>query len=120
MLDDVILVEKSTVPIGTFKMIMGIIQATSIKSNKGKYIVASNPEFLAEGTAVKDLMKPDRVILGSSEDRNISKLSALYEYVGKEKLIYTNNASAELSKLAANCFLAQRVSSINSIAILCE
>ncbi len=120
MLDNVILVEKSTVPIGTFKMIMGIIQATSVKSNRGKYVIASNPEFLAEGTAVRDLMTPDRVILGCAEDRDISKLSTLYEYAGKEKLIYTNNASAELSKLAANCFLAQRVSSINSIAIICE
>lgn len=99
---------------------MGVIHATSIKSNKSKYTVASNPEFLAEGTAVNDLMKPDRVILGSMENTDISKLSNLYEYVGKEKIIFTNNASAELSKLAANCFLAQRVSSINSIAILCE
>jgi len=66
MLENVILVEKSTVPIGTFKMILGIIDATSIKNNRDKYVIASNPEFLAEGTAVKDLMKPDRVILGAA------------------------------------------------------
>jgi UDPglucose 6-dehydrogenase len=65
-------------------------------------------------------MKPDRIVLGHREDVDISKLSSLYEYAGKEKIIFTNNSSAELSKLAANCFLAQRVSSINSIAILCE
>ena len=82
--------------------------------------MASNPEFLAEGTAVNDLMKPDRVILGSVDHRDISKLANLFNYAGEERLIFTNNASAELSKLAANCFLAQRVSSINSIAILCE
>lgn len=83
MLENVILVEKSTVPIGTFKMILGIIEATSTKANKDKYVIASNPEFLAEGTAVNDLMKPDRVILGAAEDRDISRLSTLYEYVGK-------------------------------------
>jgi UDPglucose 6-dehydrogenase len=82
--------------------------------------VASNPEFLAEGTAVNDLMKPDRVIMGSMQGKDISKLANLFRYAGEKKLIFTNNASAELSKLAANCFLAQRVSSINSIAILCE
>lgn len=65
MVDQVILVEKSTVPIGTYQMIMGIIEATSIPENRHKYVVASNPEFLAEGTAVNDLMKPDRVILGN-------------------------------------------------------
>ena len=65
-------------------------------------------------------MKPDRVIIGSAETKDIYKLANLFSYVGENRIIYTNNASAELSKLAANCFLAQRVSSINSIAILCE
>ena len=59
------MVEKSTVPIGTSKMILSIINATSIEQNRGKFTGASNPEFLAEGTAVNDLMKPDRVIMGS-------------------------------------------------------
>lgn len=83
MTNNVILVEKSTVPIGTFKMIMGIIQATSDKANVEKYTIASNPEFLAEGTAVADLMKPDRVIMGSIEGHSIERLSRLYEYAGK-------------------------------------
>ena len=65
MLDNVILVEKSTVPIGTARMITNIIEAVSIRENVSKYVVTSNPEFLAEGTAVRDLMKPDRVIIGA-------------------------------------------------------
>ena len=83
-------------------------------------MVSSNPEFLAEGTAVRDLMKPDRVIIGSRAGDTIANLVNLYGYVAHEKIILTNQFSSELSKLVANCFLAQRVSSINSIAILCE
>ena len=120
MLNNVILVEKSTVPIGTARMITDIIQAVSIKENISKYVVTSNPEFLAEGTAVKDLLKPDRVIIGSRQGDNIDNLVGLYGYVDNSKIILTNQHSSELSKLVANCFLAQRVSSINSIAILCE
>lgn len=63
-------------------MILSIINATSVESNRGKFVVASNPEFLAEGTAVKDLMKPDRVILGSMENKDITRLANLYKYVG--------------------------------------
>lgn len=93
----------------------------SIEENKGKFVIASNPEFLAEGSAINDLMSPDRVILGSPSSQNelISSLAQLYGYV-KDKIIFTNQSSSEMSKLVANCFLAQRVSSINSIAILCE
>ena len=120
MLNNVILVEKSTVPIGTARMITDIIQAVSIKENISKYVVTSNPEFLAEGTAVKDLLKPDRVIIGSRQGDNIDNLVGLYGYVDNSKIILTNQHSSELSKLVANCFLAQRVSSINSLAILCE
>lgn len=75
---------------------------------------------MAEGTAVRDLMKPDRVIIGSRAGDEIANLVNLYGFVPKEKIILTNQHSSELSKLVANCFLAQRVSSINSIAILCE
>lgn len=71
MLDNVILVEKSTVPIGTARMITNIIEAVSIRENVSKYVVTSNPEFLAEGTAVRDLMKPDRVIIGARADDTI-------------------------------------------------
>lgn len=115
-----ILVEKSTVPIGTSKMIETLISQVSIEQNKSKYVVASNPQFLAEGSAINDLMFPDRVILGEREGDNIENLVELYHYVDKSKIIMTNQASSQLSKLVANCFLAQRVSSINSISILCE
>uniref|UniRef100_A0A9J8ANT0 UDP-glucose 6-dehydrogenase n=2 Tax=Cyprinus carpio TaxID=7962 RepID=A0A9J8ANT0_CYPCA len=87
--------------------------------------VLSNPEFLAEGTAVKDLKDPDRVLIGGDEtpegQRAISALCAVYEHwVPKSRIITTNTWSSELSKLAANAFLAQRISSINSISALCE
>jgi UDPglucose 6-dehydrogenase len=75
-------------------MIDGIINATSIEKNRLKFTVASNPEFLAEGTAVNDLMKPDRVVLGHQKDRSIESLSRLYDYAGKDRVIFTNNASA--------------------------
>ena len=119
-MNPVILVEKSTVPIGTAAMITDIIMAISIEENKSKYVVVSNPEFLAEGSAVKDIDNPDKVILGAKEGDNIDDVYNLYHYVGNEKIILTSSFSSELSKLVQNCFLAQRVSSINSIAILCE
>jgi UDPglucose 6-dehydrogenase len=120
MLDHVIIVEKSTVPIGTAEMISKIIREMSVKENISKYIITSNPEFLAEGTAVKDLMKPDRVVIGHRPEQQIDRLIDLYHYVPKDKIIVTNQYSAELSKLVNNCFLAQRISSINSISIICE
>uniref|UniRef100_A0A3B3V0Z2 UDP-glucose 6-dehydrogenase n=1 Tax=Poecilia latipinna TaxID=48699 RepID=A0A3B3V0Z2_9TELE len=87
--------------------------------------VLSNPEFLAEGTAVRDLKEPDRVLIGGDEtpegQRAIKALCAVYEHwVPKSRIITTNTWSSELSKLAANAFLAQRISSINSISALCE
>uniref|UniRef100_A0A2R8ZIR4 UDP-glucose 6-dehydrogenase n=1 Tax=Pan paniscus TaxID=9597 RepID=A0A2R8ZIR4_PANPA len=87
--------------------------------------VLSNPEFLAEGTAIKDLKNPDRVLIGGDEtpegQRAVQALCAVYEHwVPREKIFTTNTWSSELSKLAANAFLAQRISSINSISALCE
>ncbi len=82
MKNDVIIVEKSTVPIGTYEMLYTLINANSIEANKKRYTIASNPEFLAEGTAVADLIKPDRVILGSQKGANIEKLTNLFKYVG--------------------------------------
>ncbi|XP_065734014.1 UDP-glucose 6-dehydrogenase isoform X2 [Phocoena phocoena] len=87
--------------------------------------VLSNPEFLAEGTAIKDLKNPDRVLIGGDEtpegQRAVQALCAVYEHwVPREKILTTNTWSSELSKLAANAFLAQRISSINSISALCE
>jgi UDPglucose 6-dehydrogenase len=82
MKNDVVVVEKSTVPIGTYEMLYTLIDANSIEANKKRYTIASNPEFLAEGTAVADLIKPDRVILGSQKGANIDKLTNLFKYVG--------------------------------------
>lgn len=92
--DSVIIVEKSTVPIGTAKMINKIISSVSIPENKNKFIVVSNPEFLAEGTAVNDLLKPDRVVLGvKDKNLDISKIIKLYDYAS-DRIILTHSASA--------------------------
>ena len=81
----------------------------------------SNPEFLAEGTAINDLLNPDRVLIGGENETAIQSLVKIYErWVSKEKILITNVWSSELAKLTANAFLAQRISSINSIGALCE
>lgn len=117
-----IVVEKSTVPVKASESI------TKILKHLIPHIpcqVLSNPEFLAEGTAINDLLKPDRVLIGGEESeagqKAIAELSAIYEHwVPKERVITTNTWSSELSKLAANAFLAQRISSINAISAVCE
>lgn len=115
---DTIIVEKSTVPIRTAAMIKSVLRAGG-KADKVK--VLSNPEFLAEGTAVEDLSDPDRVLIGGEDEVAIQKLVDVYaNWVPREKILTTNLWSSELSKLTANAFLAQRVSSINSISALCE
>lgn len=117
-----IVIEKSTLPVKT-----ALAMEKILNSAKGKirFDVLSNPEFLAEGTAIEDLENPDRVLIGSHETRTGLKarqeLVDIYSrWVPKEKIITSNIWSAELSKLVANAFLAQRVSSINSISALCE
>ncbi len=119
---DKIVVEKSTLPVRTADSIKRILTANS---NGQKFRVLSNPEFLAEGTAIKDLLEPDRVLIGGDQDeagrQAIDALSAVYEaWLPKERILKTNVWSSELSKLTANAFLAQRISSINSISALCE
>ena len=119
---DKIVVEKSTLPVRTADAMERILNA----NEKGIHFeVLSNPEFLAEGTAVADLLKPDRVLIGSHQTkRGLAARQALVDiyahWVPREKILTSNIWSAELSKLVANAFLAQRVSSINSIAALCE
>ena len=117
-----IVVEKSTVPVKASESIIKILKhlIPHIPCQ-----VLSNPEFLAEGTAISDLLRPDRVLIGGEESeaghRAIAELGAIYEHwVPKEKIITTNTWSSELSKLAANAFLAQRISSINAISAVCE
>ena len=86
-----------------------------------KFFILSNPEFLAEGNAISDLENPDRVLIGGEDKKAIEALKAIYlNWVKENKIITTDLWSSELSKLIANAFLAQRVSSINSISALCE
>lgn len=112
-----IIVEKSTVPIRTSLSISKILSANKCC----KFDILSNPEFLAEGTAIADLDKPDRVLIGGENEEAVQALVNIYSaWVPKEKIITTNLWSSELSKLVANAFLAQRISSINAVAALCE
>lgn len=117
-----IVVEKSTVPVRTAQAIQRVLKS----NEKGlDFQVLSNPEFLAEGTAIPDLMKPDRVLIGGQQSEAglaaAAKLASIYaNWVPQEQILTTNLWSSELSKLVANAFLAQRVSSINSISALCE
>ena len=117
-----IVVEKSTLPVRTAEAIKNILENTG---NGFKFQILSNPEFLAEGTAVRDLQEPDRVLVGGESSPEgqeaISKLVDIYaNWVSKDRILTTNVWSSELSKLTANAFLAQRVSSINALSELCE
>ncbi len=119
---DKIIVEKSTVPVRTSEKIKEIL---SLYNNEVNFQILSNPEFLAEGTAMRDLETPDRVIIGGDNTAEgkmaIECLAKIYSaWVPKENILTTNLWSSELSKLTANAFLAQRISSINSLSELCE
>merc|ERR1719300_1839425 len=118
-----IVVEKSTVPVKAAESISNILQH-NIKPGV-TYQVLSNPEFLAEGTAIRDLLQPDRVLIGGEETDGgkeaIAALANVYKnWVPQERIITMNTWSSELSKLAANAFLAQRISSINTMSAVCE
>eukprot|EP00239_Pterosperma_sp_CCMP1384_P007567 CAMPEP_0197857166 /NCGR_PEP_ID=MMETSP1438-20131217/29969_1 /TAXON_ID=1461541 /ORGANISM="Pterosperma sp., Strain CCMP1384" /LENGTH=464 /DNA_ID=CAMNT_0043472895 /DNA_START=153 /DNA_END=1547 /DNA_ORIENTATION=- len=120
-----IIVEKSTVPVKTAEAVEKVLQSNAAVSNNLTFDVLSNPEFLAEGTAISDLQAPDRVLIGGrttpSGQKALDTLASVYEqWVPKERVIKSNLWSAELSKLAANAMLAQRVSSMNSLSALCE
>ncbi|GAA4282075.1 nucleotide sugar dehydrogenase [Gaetbulibacter aestuarii] len=115
---DKIVVEKSTLPVRTAETIKSILHNTG---NRINFQILSNPEFLAEGTAVEDLLNPDRVLIGGENQAAIETLSNIYSsWVPKDRILETNLWSSELSKLTANAFLAQRISSINAISELCE
>ena len=115
---DKIVVEKSTLPVRTAEALKSILENTG---NGVKFDILSNPEFLAEGTAIQDLHFPDRVLIGGENQEAIQALVQIYaSWVPENQIITTNLWSSELSKLVANAFLAQRVSSINSISELCE
>lgn len=117
-----IIIEKSTIPVKTAETIKEILAANA---GGHAFEVLSNPEFLAEGTAIADLQLPDRVLIGGERTPGgevaIQKLASVYaHWVPRDRIITTNLWSSELSKLVANAFLAQRISSINSISALCE
>ena len=113
-----IVVEKSTLPVRTAEAVKRIL---SNSTNNATFDVLSNPEFLAEGTAIDDLLEPDRVLIGGERPEAIEALVEVYSnWVSRDRILTTNLWSSELSKLTANAFLAQRVSSINAISALCE
>jgi len=117
-----IIIEKSTIPVRTAESISAILAA----SGRGlRFQVLSNPEFLAEGTAMADLQNPDRVLIGGERtpegDAAVKSLAEIYaSWVPRDRIITTNLWSSELSKLVANAFLAQRIASINTISAVCE
>lgn len=119
---DKIVIEKSTLPVRTAHSMKVVLEA----NERGiKFEILSNPEFLAEGTAMDDLQNPDRVLIGGAPSaagqKAVAKLSWVYaHWIAQERILTTNLWSSELSKLTANAFLAQRISSINSISALCE
>ena len=120
-----IVIEKSTVPVKTAEFIRTILDANSVFEKNSKtektFSILSSPEFLSEGTAIKDLENPDRVLIGGDDNYAIGELRDIYKnWISDNKILVTNLWSSELSKLSANAFLAQRISSINSISALCE
>lgn len=123
-----IVVEKSTLPVRTAETIKKILLSSeesllnqNNQSKKRSFSIISNPEFLAEGTAINDLQNPDRVLIGGEDSHSIDQIVGIYKnWIAPSKIITTNLWSSELSKLVANAFLAQRVSSINTISALCE
>jgi len=119
---DKIVIEKSTLPVRTAEKIKEILEENSTDIH---FEILSNPEFLAEGTAIKDLFKSDRVLIGGDQtdsgQKAVQTLVDIYSnWIPKEKILTTNVWSSELAKLASNAMLAQRISSINSLSALCE
>ncbi len=122
-----IVVEKSTLPVRTAETVKSILISNKDLTDKNSnpklksFSVLSNPEFLAEGTSINDLENPDRVLIGGDDLKAIKALENIYlNWVEPQKILKTNLWSSELSKLTANAFLAQRISSINSISAICE
>ena len=123
MKNDRIVVDKSTVPVGTADRVRELVAAAlAARGEDIAFDVVSNPEFLKEGDAVSDFMKPDRVIVGTSSEKTASAMRDLYAPFARsrEKLIVMSVRSAEMTKYAANCMLATKISFINEIATLCE
>ena len=123
MTNDLVVVDKSTVPVGTADKVKTIIDDELEKRNVSyKAYVVSNPEFLKEGDAIADFMKPDRVVIGTDSDYAAGLMKELYAPYARtrDKLIVMGIRSAEMTKYAANCMLATKISFINEIATICE
>ena len=114
-----VIVDKSTVPVGTARQVSRIIKGINPEAN---FDVASNPEFLREGAAITDFMRPDRVVIGVESDRAETILRAIYQplYLQETPIVKTSIETAELTKYAANAFLATKISFINEMALLCD
>jgi len=114
-----VIVDKSTVPVGTAEMVAAVLGE---KLDKSLFDVVSNPEFLREGVAVDDFMKPDRVVVGTNSEKAITIMNALYEPFVRQgnPIIFMDERSAEMTKYAANSYLATRISFMNEIANLCS
>jgi len=118
-----VVVTKSTVPVGTSKKVREWIEEEQGGSDtKPHFSTASNPEFLREGAAIADFMRPDRVVIGTDDDQATAILKDLYRplYINETPVVLTNVTTAELTKYAANAFLATKISFINEVADLCE
>lgn len=122
MEDYKIIVNKSTVPVGTFSKIKKIIKdEITLRNIKLDFDVVSNPEFLREGSGINDFINPDRVIIGSSSDKAKCVIKDLYSnIVSRNRIICMSNAAAEMTKYASNAMLAARISFVNDISNLCD
>ena len=121
MTGDLLVIVKSTVPVGTNKMVQGIIESElSSRNASHRLFMASNPEFLREGSSLTDFLEPDRVIIGVNDPEGQKLFMQLYSFLEPTKLLFMDTASAEMSKYAANAMLASRISFINEMAGICE
>ena len=117
-----VIVDKSTVPVGTAEKVRATILSNAVEKIEHAFDIVSNPEFLREGVAVDDFMKPDRVVIGTTSDKAIKVMNDLYAPFVRQgnPIIFMDESSAELTKYAANSFLAVKISFMNEIAHLCE
>jgi len=117
-----VIVDKSTVPVGTAEKVLAVILSSATTNIEHSFDVVSNPEFLREGVAVEDFMKPDRVVIGTTSEKAMKVMNDLYAPFVRQgnPLIFMDEKSAELTKYAANSFLAVKITFMNEIAQLCE
>ena len=121
MSTDLLVIVKSTVPVGTNKLVQGIVEGELKARNAAhKLFMASNPEFLREGSSLTDFLEPDRVIIGVNDAEGQKIFAQLYSFLEPSKLLFMDTASAEMSKYAANAMLASRISFMNEMAGICE